>query len=496
MKRKLNRNKMMIFILIVIVLLLCFSVLLVYSDNGEDTLIFLGNRNIAPIVYEENGVAKGVMVDIAKAICKKAGHNVEVKAMDWEEAQKKVELGEVDGIIHINPSPEREKIFDFSDIILKSEFCIFKKSGNNYINNAADLKDKEVGVEAGGYPYYLLKSYYGINLVIIKDWYSGFKMIESGELDAIVVDKWVGEYELAKSKIKDIAIAEDPIEIRYSRMAVKKGNVELLNQINTGLKKIKADGSMAEIIDKWQGKKIVYYTEERVRNIFLYIIIISLIVIVFLTTYWIISFKKLTKSLELSVKKRTRELNDANEKLQKANEELAKISAIDGLTSVPNRRCFDETFKKSWRISRRENQPLALIMIDIDKFKIFNDTYGHLAGDECLKIVAKVIKNTLKRPGDFIARFGGEEFVVLLYNTTEEGATIIAEEIRKSIEDLGIENKGIDSVITVSLGVSAVVPNENNEPQDLINLADLAMYKAKELGRNMAVKASLINMKG
>ncbi|MCK9216956.1 MAG: diguanylate cyclase [Firmicutes bacterium] len=490
---KINKSKIAVLILIITILLSYLSICFVYSDNDcGDSFLFLGNKNVAPVVYEENGVAKGVMVDITKALCKKAGCNVEIKAMNWEEAQKKVELGEADAIIHINPSPEREEVFDFSDIILKSEFCIFKKSGNNYINNVADLKDKEVGVEVGGYPYHLLKSYYGINIVTIKNWYTGFEMIESGDLDAIVVDKWVGEYELAKNRIKGIVIAEDPIEIRYSRIAVKKGNEELLNKINTGLKKIKSDGSMTEIIDKWQGKKVVYYTEEGIRNTVLYGIIFVLIIFLSLTIYWIMSFKKLNKSLEQSVVKRTRELNDANEKLRRVNEELEKISAIDGLTSIPNRRCFDETFTKEWGISKREKQPLALIMIDIDKFKIFNDTYGHLTGDECLKIVAKVIKNSLKRPGDFIARFGGEEFVVLLYNTTEEGATIIAEEIRKSIEDLGIENKGIDSVITVSLGVAAVIPSKSNEPQDLINLADRAMYKAKELGRNMVVNASSI----
>jgi diguanylate cyclase (GGDEF)-like protein len=126
-------------------------------------------------------------------------------------------------------------------------------------------------------------------------------------------------------------------------------------------------------------------------------------------------------------------------------------------------------------------------MIDIDNFKIFNDTYGHLSGDQTLIKIAEVIKGIAKRPGDLAARYGGEEFVVLLMNTTAEGAIIIAEKIRRKIEELEIENREIKSVITVSLGVASAVPEKEMVPNELIDAADKALYKAKEEGRNKVI---------
>lgn len=126
----------------------------------------------------------------------------------------------------------------------------------------------------------------------------------------------------------------------------------------------------------------------------------------------------------------------------------------------------------------------------IDKFKVFNDTYGHLAGDQCLKSVAEVIKSVVKRKGDLVARFGGEEFIVMLSNTTEEGTAIIAENMRMKTESLGIKNQQVDSVITISLGVAATIPNDGMCPDDLINGADRALYQGKEDGRNKVVRLS------
>lgn len=188
------------------------------------------------------------------------------------------------------------------------------------------------------------------------------------------------------------------------------------------------------------------------------------------------------------MKQRTEELHKTNELLRKTNAELERISMIDELTEISNRRGFDVTFQKSWGISMRERQPLALIMIDIDNFKVFNDTYGHLAGDQCLKSVAQEINKAVKRTGDLVARFGGEEFLVMLLNTTEEEATIVAEDIRKKIEKLRFAAG--DPAITISLGVAAVIPNDSVSADDLINAADKALYKAKKNGRNNVVNIS------
>lgn len=307
------------------------------------------------------------------------------------------------------------------------------------------------------------------------------------DLDAIIVDRWIGEYELAQSRIPGIGIVEKPVETQYSRIAVRKGDAETLALINSGLTEITEDGTVDKIMEQWQGKRVVYLTEDYYQTFFLRSASLFLLLVALVAIYFVRKYRKLSEKLEVSVKERTGELHHANEMLKAANIKLEQISIIDGLTSIENRRAFDIAYNRAWKLSLREGMPLALIMIDIDRFKIFNDTYGHLAGDQALIRIAEVIKGVIKRPGDLAARYGGEEFVVMLTNTTAEGAAVVAEEIRRRVEELGIENEKIKGVITVSLGVASIVPAERMEPDELIGTADRALYKAKEDGRNKVI---------
>jgi diguanylate cyclase (GGDEF)-like protein len=330
----------------------------------------------------------------------------------------------------------------------------------------------------------LLRKYEGINIVVFNDWRASFKALSNGDLDAIVADRWIGEYELAQSRITGIKVVEKPIETQESRIAVRKGDEETLALINAGLAELTKDGTIDKIMEKWQGKRAVYITEEYYQAFFLRSAILFLLLVALVAIYFLIKYRRLSKKLEGSVKERTRELQRANEMLKAANAQLKQISMIDGLTLVKNRRAFNLAYDKAWRLSRRERIPLALIMIDIDRFKVFNDTYGHLEGDKALIRIAEVIKDAIKRPGDLAARYGGEEFVVLLMNTTEEEAAVVAEKIRRRVEELGIENKEIKSILTVSLGVASVVPAVKMMAEELIAKADRALYRAKEEGGN------------
>ena len=141
------------------------------------------------------------------------------------------------------------------------------------------------------------------------------------------------------------------------------------------------------------------FTEEKIIRIILYIALGIIIFILLISIFFINRYKKLSKKLELDVRQRTKELHETNELLRKANLELERISTIDKLTGIYNRRYFDNSIEKTWTIALRENHPVSLIMIDIDHFKVFNDTYGHLAGDQCLKSIANEIKDTLQRTG-------------------------------------------------------------------------------------------------
>ena len=176
----------------------------------------------------------------------------------------------------------------------------------------------------------------------------------------------------------------------------------------------------------------------------------------------------------------------AEEALQQANMELQRLASIDGLTQVANRRRFDEVLEREWLRLRREKLPLSLIMIDIDCFKIYNDTYGHQQGDNCLQSVAGSISQQSKRPADLVARYGGEEFVVILPNTNTKGAVHLAEQMRKQVQLLNLPDKNspVMPVVTISLGVSTVVPLADYSPEQLLACADQGLYQAKEAGRN------------
>jgi len=181
----------------------------------------------------------------------------------------------------------------------------------------------------------------------------------------------------------------------------------------------------------------------------------------------------------------TQEVNERTIELQKANAELARLSRIDYLTNVANRRLFEETLANEWARSSRSKTPVTLILIDVDFFKQFNDYYGHIKGDDCLREVATALKNVIHRPADMVARFGGEEFVILLSHTDEK-AYKLAEKCRETIENLGIEHKdsAVAEVVTISLGIVTMLPTRDYAPLDLLEAADYALYQAKENGRN------------
>jgi len=166
---------------------------------------------------------------------------------------------------------------------------------------------------------------------------------------------------------------------------------------------------------------------------------------------------------------------------------------LDDLTQVANRRRFDETLNEEWQRLSRDRAPLSLIFCDIDYFKLYNDTYGHQAGDDCLRAVADTISANCQRPGDFVARYGGEEFIVILPNTATEGAVHLAEDIRKEVERLKIPHmrSQVSRYITLSSGVSCVFPSADITPESLIGGADEALYEAKNQGRNRTILKSM-----
>ncbi len=173
-----------------------------------------------------------------------------------------------------------------------------------------------------------------------------------------------------------------------------------------------------------------------------------------------------------------------------ANEVLDKLTLTDALTNLGNRRLFDKTLATEWRRCRRYDEPLAVVMIDVDNFKTFNDAYGHQAGDACLQEIAAQLARSVSRPGDVVVRYGGEEFALILPATDSDGANHLCKLIRLRIRDLAILHEdGACGIITVSAGLASLVPSEHFEALELLKLADAALYRAKAAGRDTVIVA-------
>jgi len=177
-------------------------------------------------------------------------------------------------------------------------------------------------------------------------------------------------------------------------------------------------------------------------------------------------------------------VHERTQELEEAKARLARLAMTDGLLGIANRRCFDERLAHEWKRATREQTPITLLLLDIDHFKLFNDRYGHQAGDDCLKRVASALQKLFKRPADSLARFGGEEFAVILPNTS--GIASLAESCRRAIEALEIKHgpSPVSDWVTISAGLATVGPAPGVSTADLVRAADQALYRAKKNGRN------------
>ena len=262
------------------------------TAQNTTPLLFLGNQNLPPIVFLNGDSPAGVDIDLVHALAQHMTQPVEIRVMNWTDAQALVASGDADVLIQINPTEDRKKIYDFSDPLLESHFSIFVRTDEPDITGLATLHGRRVGVEAGGLPQQVLAKDPQIILVLIPDFTEGFRELDEGSLDAVVVDYRVGSYVLAENAIKNIRVTGEPIESSYSSLAVKKGNTRLLEEINRALLAIKSDGTYQDIINRWEPTESVFETQQQITDRNYRIAIIVLLLLFVIAGSWIITIKK------------------------------------------------------------------------------------------------------------------------------------------------------------------------------------------------------------
>jgi len=244
-------------------------------EAGGRPALFLANESLPPMNFMKHGEPTGIVIDLAEALAKRMHRSVEIRLMHWAEAQQLVLDGRADALLQINPNPERLRIYDFSEPLLTSEFTIFTSVDRLGVASMRDLRGLKVGVEKQGLPISLLQEDPQIIVEIIPNLIQGFKMLATGTVDAVVADRWVGSYVLAENNVRGVKLVEEPISRSHSAIAVKKGNENLLRDINAALAEMRRDGTYDRIIKSWQSKEVIFKTREQLRQQMLLIGIIT-----------------------------------------------------------------------------------------------------------------------------------------------------------------------------------------------------------------------------
>jgi len=380
---------------------------------------------------------------------------------EWQELLKMLEDGKASIISELIPSKDRQNHFLWpKNSLLQDRYALISKENRRHasINEILHLK---IGLFKGTAHTELFKTWFPNhpNTVYYDDTDGAFGALERDEVDMVMTSRnmlltLTNYMELPGYKVNILFNHSFGSFLGFNK------NEQVLCSI---IDKAFAQMDVKKISEKWTYRTYDYRVKiaQSQRSWFISVSVLLLFVIILL----FILYRK-----TLNEEKRLEDL------VQKRTAELEHISMTDQLTDIPNRRNFDNRLNLEWRRATRDKLPISLLILDVDKFKAYNDTHGHQEGDVILKTVAKTIEQTVKRPGDFVARWGGEEFVILLPNTNSEGAMTVAESIRLNVEK--------STVVTISIGVTTQIPERDCSLDNFISTADTALYKAKQTGRN------------
>jgi len=439
---------------------------------------FIKNTNIkcittntwAPFnMSNKNNQLDGLALDYLKIIIKKSNLKINCNNVDsWSTVLNKIKNKESDFTIATIKSKDKENFANFSKPYLSYPIAIATTLDKVFISNEEYLSNKRIAVGKGYSAYYILKAKYkNIKFTIVNNTDEALKLLSEGKVDAAVDILPVLSYNITKlglANIKITGITKHNFDVRF----MFKNNKEfepLISILNKTIDNITIDEKRI-IADKWTN--VQFNKEIDYEMIFKIAIPLFLLLI-----YFIFNNKKLQKEIKLRIL---------------TQKKLEEIVNIDGLTGVYNRHYLNIITDELISNANRHKEELVFLIMDIDDFKGVNDTYGHIAGDDVLKQVTNKLKE-LTRPSDIIIRYGGEEFLVILKKTSPSDAYTVAEKLRVGVKNLVISSSSIQEKINVTISSGLVSYNYNNylSIKEAIHDADLALYQAKNEGKNRTI---------
>lgn len=487
-----------------------------WLTKNQSRLVLAVETGYAPFVFlDSNDSPAGLAHDYMRLIEAKLGVQFKQRRFSsLEDIFQKVRGGEVHIVNAVTSTPARTKFLSMTEPYVSVPNVIIVNKGRSGQMPEYELSGLKVS---------LVKSYAitehmtnrGLHFIpdLVPDDLAALLNVSFGRSDAAVIDLATASYLISEKGIANLRVAgEVAYDIRLS-IGTPLNEPVLHGILQKGLAAI-TEAERLEIKNRWinatQNQSIF---EDRQFWIVLGSVLAVALAILTVILAWNRTLRRqvairtealvkeqdalresqasnltfvtlYNQELERQIAERTADLSEANRKLQ-------QLSEIDELTGIANRRKFDIELEMEWRRAIREKQPLALLMLDIDHFKGYNDLYGHQEGDRCLQSVAEVLRTVMQRAGDLVARYGGEEFVAILPGLSAESAAEVAEKIRLAVEQMHMphpENMPT-AVVTISIGVAATTPDQDARPSVLLHQADANLYQAKREGRNRVVTA-------
>lgn len=430
--------------------------------NKHKPVTYVYDIDWAPFEWKnEVNRHSGIIADILKLISKKSNIKFEaIHTNSWEKAVYLAEHQKVDMFSAIPLDDHRAEYMDFTsrDIFHYHPSLIKRTNDNtNYNHLPQDIKSKTIAlVKSSTLGNYVKSKYPEVRYIEVEKTSDGFKEVLAGNADLFVINSVTAEYMIQEKKYNTLEVAKKLDDVFKLKIAISKSMPnELLSIIDKTLAQIDHT-EIDSIYDKWI--MTVKVSDNINWEIIIYIVFIALLIVLFLTYRHYL--------------------------LNQSNKNLEQLASTDPLTQLKNRRSFIEITENLLTLLKRNDSKASIIILDVDKFKDINDSYGHKAGDNVIVTLSKILKD-YSRSSDIISRWGGDEFVLFLPNTDSNGAQVIAEKIRKHIEQLVIHlshNKEI--TFTVSLGIAEVIFEKYQNIDTHIHRADYALYTVKNSGGN------------